>query len=129
MSDKNKTSPMRVLLVDDELTFGEIMKQEARIRGVNLIVCVSLLNPHLLLGQKFDVAIVDFDLGIKTGPELGKELVEVLGNDLPVLLISQKERVQSVGMEWPKNIKAFVNKDKGFKAIMEKALLLCKDSQ
>ena len=120
----NKPTTKRILLVDDELTFGEIMKQEARIRGVNIVVCIYLINTHLLTGQKFDIDIVDFDLGLRTGPELGKELRDVLGGDLPVLLISQKERVESAGMEWPKNIKAFMNKDKGFKAIMEKALEL-----
>jgi len=118
---KNKK---RILLVDDELTFGEIMKQEARIRDISIIVCISLLNPSLLKGQQFDVAIVDYDLGMQTGPELGKELVAVLGEGLPVLLISQKDRVESEGMEWPKNIRRFMNKDAGFKAIMDAALEL-----
>ena len=115
----------RILLVDDELTFGEIMKQEARIRDISIVVCISLLNPGLLKGQKFDAAIVDYDLGMQTGPELGKKLVNVLGNDLPVLLISQKDRVESEGMEWPKNIRKFMNKEAGFKAIIDAALEMC----
>ncbi len=116
----------RILLIDDDSNFGKILKQEAKSKNISLIICLSLNNPELLAGQKFDCAIVDYDLGDRTtGPELGQNLVKVLGA-IPMLLISQKPRTQADGNQWPACIKGFVHKESGHQAIINAALDVCR---
>jgi len=108
----------RLLLVDDDPLFGKILKQEAKKNNISVVVCISLDNPELLAGQKFDAAVVDYDLGNMTGPELGNYLVATLG-EIPILLISGKQREMAADGA---KIKGFVLKEAGYQAILEAAL-------
>lgn len=109
----------RLLLVDDDPLFGKILKQEAKKNNISVVVCISLDNPELLAGQTFDAAVVDYDLGNMTGPELGNYLVATLGK-IPILLVSGKQR-ETVKEA---NIGGFVLKEAGYQAILEAALKL-----
>ncbi len=112
-------SPLTILLVDDDPTFGRIFRENARKRNVSVILCISLDNPELLTGQVFHAAIVDYDLGELTGPELGQELSKLF-NDLPIILISGTDRTDKTG--WPEGVKEFVPKSAGAEAILDAAL-------
>jgi DNA-binding response OmpR family regulator len=106
----------RILLVDDDPLFGRIFKQEAKKQNIAVVVCISLENPELLRGQVFDAAVVDYDLGGMTGPELSEYLAAILGS-IPVLLISAKDRPEvpiPLGC-----LVGFVHKGKGNQAILD----------
>lgn len=121
---ENNTATHTFLLVDDDPTFGRIFRMKAKDRNASVVLCISLDNPELLAGQKFSAAILDYDLGDLTGPQLGHLLATVFDN-LPVVLISGSDR--SAGKtDWPKSVKAFIHKEAGVDAILEAAFAAAK---
>ena len=111
--------PMRFLVVDDDPSFGKIFQKIAKQSNISVIRCVSLSAPEILSGQRFDAAIVDYDLGMKeNGCELAKKLEQVLGN-IPIFLISQTDRRPETGLRWPHCIHGFLNKNVGHQALFD----------
>ena len=79
---------MRILLVDDDPIFRRIMGHHAEREGV-LLTCARSSLDFINDSQKgnFDVAILDYNLGLVNGLELAAHFRK-LGNESPIILIS-----------------------------------------
>lgn len=112
--------PRKIILIDDDSTFQKLLRQSALRMGIELATYPSLAE----LGSvgrltEYDVAIIDYDLGDMTGPEIA-EYTQALLSHLPVVLISGQNR-QPEQKPWPASIKDFVQKSLGHKMILKKA--------
>jgi CheY-like chemotaxis protein len=114
----------RILLVDDDPVFGRILCRVGARSGASVTFCQSLDALGGEPWQRFDAAIVDFDLGTATGIELIRQLERVLG-ELPVILVSQSREVAVPPNQWPRAIRGFLHKSLGPGAILQCALGAC----
>ncbi len=107
----------RILVVDDDPTFGRIMQRAAVYLEADLVFvqCLQDLDPNLL--GSFDVAIVDYDLGSVTGLELARYLDHHVS--VPIVLVSHAERTPN--RQWSDSIHDFVHKSAGAHVIMDAA--------
>lgn len=111
----------RILLVDDDPSFGKILQKIAKQQNISIISCAPLENPQILTQHKWDAAIVDFDLGNTTGIQFASILEKILGN-VPTIIVSQTERGETVGNRWPKSIWGFIPKSAGHLTILDMAV-------
>jgi CheY-like chemotaxis protein len=111
-----KTLP-RLLLVDDDPTFGKIMNRAAEMKGVKITYCKSIDELGALQSWDFDAIIMDYDLGAVTGFELTEYLEKFTKEDVPVILVSQTKQKSS--KHWPNTIREFVHKNLGPFAILD----------
>lgn len=125
MSMDRFQAPERIVLIDDDPTYRRILAHCAAEEGVELDVFESLMDLGSvgLLGR-YDAAIVDYDLGELSGPEIG-EYVSALFRDLPLLLVSSKPR-DDEGSMWPDSIRKFVNKGQGYSYTLMEAVRLAR---
>jgi len=121
---EKSTSP-RCILIDDDPIYNSIMLRCAEQEKIDLEVFSSLIDMGFvgLLGR-YDVAIVDYDLGQMTGLEIAQYLTALFG-DIPMILVSAKERTKKQTI-WPKSIKAFVHKSRGYSSVLKKAKSIVK---
>jgi CheY-like chemotaxis protein len=108
----------RVLLVDDDPLFGKVMQRVAANLHVPLTYVRSLQDLGDPTKQRFDVALLDYDLGSVTGVELA-EYFEHIAQPMPVILISETTRTKN--RRWSESIRDFVHKGLGPFAIMDAA--------
>ncbi len=114
---------IRFLVVDDDPSFGKIFKKIAKESNISVILCESLSEPKILAGQRFDAAIVDYDLGTsESGVVLAEKLKQVLGN-IPIILISQTDRKPEARFKWPHFIRGFMNKNVGHQVLFDAILV------
>ena len=79
-----------ILLIDDDRSFGAILKRSAAKAGLNITVCHDLDGLATQMNSFFAVAIVDYDLGSVTGFEIVKYLENQAWNT-PFVFISQSD--------------------------------------
>ncbi len=117
---KGTTSMPRLLVVDDDPTFGKIMERAASKKSAHVTYCESIEDFGALRNWDYDVVIMDYDLGAVTGFELTTYLEQFTAAQVPVILVSQTQRVKSP--HWPDAIRKFVHKSLGPFAILEAAV-------
>lgn len=115
----------RILLVDDDVTFGKIMKKMASKLDLPLHYVSSANELVHLTGQEFDVGIFDYDLGTITGVQLSDIVEKYLGK-IPVLLVSSYSRIEN--KKWPRVVHGFIPKSQGFHAILAEACKVFEDN-
>lgn len=108
----------RILLVDDDVTFGKIMKKMADRLDLPLLYCSSVNELTSLRKSNYDIGIFDYDLGTVTGLQLSDIVERYLGR-IPVLLVSSYGRIEP--KKWPESVRGFVPKSRGFYAILSEA--------
>ncbi|MBC7532786.1 MAG: response regulator [Oligoflexus sp.] len=117
---QNLGSPVvlrKILLVDDDPTFGKIMKRAAEVRGIALTFCSAIDEVAQHTHEKFDIALIDFNLGAVTGVEFSEYLSRYDFGDLNTIIISQRQ--QTISNEWPANARKFVHKNVGPQMILD----------
>jgi len=114
-------TPPRILVVDDDPSFGRIMLELSKESLVSLTVCTSIGELDTLKRWKFDAAILDYDLGHINGLELAKRLKHHLGK-APIILVSQTQQVETPISRWPSTVKSFIHKSIGHHAILDTAV-------
>ena len=119
------SSAPRVLLVDDDPLFSEVLSALGRGKGIQLTICRSLNELAILsVSVNFDVAIVDQYLDGLYEALTGTEIARLF-RQTPVVLVSQSSeaKIRSLNQsDWPNAIKAFVKKTDGPDAILAVAL-------
>lgn len=109
-----------VLLVDDDPTFGKILKAVCEHHGVSLLYYDKARDAYQHLEESlFDIAIIDYDLGMVNGIQLGNFLERTVGN-VPVILVSALK--MPYGTEWPYPVVKFLQKQDGPTKIVEEVL-------
>ena len=114
-------TPKRFVVIDDDLLFVKILAHAAQEAGVIIDGYASLENVlSESVAEKYDAAIVDYDLGTHTGVQAIKSLQARLGC-MPVLLVSAKPRKTSKLEAWPASVKRFLVKSSGYNQIIDVA--------
>lgn len=112
----------RLVLIDDDPLFGNIMARFAKSRGAEVDYFESVLElESIRSSRRYDAAIVDYDLGNMTGIDVAEQL-GVLFGDIPMVLVSSERRDREEPEAWPGSIKGFVPKQAGFEAILSTTL-------
>lgn len=107
----------KLVLIDDDPLFGNIMVRCARAHGADIDYFSSLMEMGSI-GRlsEYDAAIVDYDLGNMTGIEIA-EYMQVFFGDTPMVLVSSLDRRRDVPVTWPRNVRKFLLKQAGYDAI------------
>lgn len=105
----------RILIVDDDNVFTQILSRAALRKGMQSKLVSNLSDVGHPTSWDFDVAVVDYDLKIVSGVEF-TDYLNHLGASFPIVLVSGRNR-ENDGT-WPTNISGFVCKDKGNDAIL-----------
>ena len=116
-------SQKKLLLIDDDILYGKIMKTVAEKEGIDLDYCRDLRNLHLLTHLKPDVILLDYWLGHANGVMLAT-LDPFFKKDIPILLISENRLLKKSNRKnnWPANIKSFLAKSDGMNEILATAM-------
>ncbi|MBC7531213.1 MAG: response regulator [Oligoflexus sp.] len=110
----------RYVLIDDDPTFRAILLRAAHMYGIQVDVYESLEELGAVgLLSRYDVAIVDYDLGAVNGLEIA-EYLDILCSNTPMILVSAKDRRLNA-RQWPQSIKQFIPKSMGYSYILEQA--------
>ena len=84
MSDK----PIRLLLVDDEAGFLDVLQKRLRKRGLDVMAAISGTEGiQMLRGQDFDVAVLDLKLEDMDGIEV-LQIFKKMVPELPVIMLT-----------------------------------------
>jgi len=117
-----KRAPEKMLVIDDDPAFGQIMKALAEARGIQCDWVPSLES----LGRvgrvgDYDLAILDYFLERFTGGEIA-EYVDVFFSKIPVVIVSSRPDIHAQQRNWPKCVRLFVDKATGARSILDLAL-------
>jgi CheY-like chemotaxis protein len=105
----------RILIVDDDAVFTQILSRAALRRGIQSKAVSNLSDVGHPTSWDFDVAVVDYDLRIVNGIEFTDYLNHFCAQ-IPIVLVSARKRENDGS--WPANIRGFVSKDLGNDAIL-----------
>ncbi len=85
-------SPIRVLLVEDDLMVGAVAAEALEEAGFVVLIAASAEEAEVIFGQEIiDVLFTDIDLGGRDGCDLARRLLKAQP-DLPVVLASGRSR-------------------------------------
>lgn len=120
--------PKKFVLIDDDPTYRATMIRAAQKEGLELEVYDSILDIYatwmeygpLNCKDRYDAAIIDFDLGSTTGVEIAGCLANLFG-DISLVLVSERDRSDQDG-KWPTSIVKFVKKSSGCGTVLREAL-------
>lgn len=111
----------RILVLDDDPTFGAIITRLARSRGWEASWYASLIEMGSFARIKScDLAVIDYFLESFRGDEVA-EYVDTFFAEVPVLIVSAYPVEQELRQRWPAAIKGFVSKALGSEAILAEA--------
>ena len=83
-----EVSPIRVLVVEDDLTIGAVAAEALEEAGFVVLIAASAEEAEIILSQeKIDVLFTDIDLGGRDGCDLAHRALKAQP-DLPVVLAS-----------------------------------------
>jgi DNA-binding NtrC family response regulator len=118
-----KSDRAKIVLIDDDPVYGAVIRRWAELEKVNLDVYNSLDDLGFLgLLSKYDVVIVDYDLGELNGKDVA-DYMATLFNNKPMVMISLVDRSTEI-MNCPSCVKAFMKKSAGYARILDTALKL-----
>lgn len=121
MNDKTTPSVGRLLVIDDDRTFGAIISACAKTRGFEPLYCSSLIDLGSFARiREFDVAVIDYFLGSMQGDEIA-EYVDTFFSEIPVIIVSSKPFGAEEVAKWPSSVRRFIAKSEGPAAIVEAA--------
>jgi len=120
-----ETTAKRFLLIDDDPAFCAIFEHSAKEQGIELHFYTSLLEfGNMRKPIRYDVVILDYDLGEVTGLDAAGYVSGVFGN-IPVVLISASSEGEILPLVQLGSIRQFVQKSSGCHSIIDVAKSLC----
>ena len=85
---KANTAPIRLLLVDDEVEFVNLLAKRLKKRNISTTKAYSGKDGvQLLRGHEFDVVVLDLKMEDMNGMEVLK-IIKMLAPDLPVVMLT-----------------------------------------
>lgn len=116
----------KLLVIDDDRTFGAIMTTVAKAKGFEPFYFTSLIEMGSFARiRDFDLAIIDYYLGSLRGDEIA-EYVDTFFRDIPVMIVSSQDFQPEEISEWPVSVRKFCSKLEGPDAIIETARSILK---
>jgi CheY-like chemotaxis protein len=103
---------MRILAVDDDVDFLEVLRLQFGQAGIDVVTCTSgNAALRLLEEQKFDVAVVDLMMPIMDGNVLCRHIRgKIRHADLPIVMMTHMGNVPFIRAANPGHTIHFVNK-------------------
>ena len=103
---------MRILAVDDDADYLELLENQLAEAGIDLTTCTSGSRAlHLLDQQLFDVVIVDLMMPVMDGRTLARLIRgRPKHADLPIVMMTHMGNVGSIGAARPGDTNHFINK-------------------
>lgn len=118
----NNEKKLKVLLVDDDPSFGYLMTQVAKSMGIDLTHKVSLIElGSFAMIKNFDIAMIDFYLENLRGDEIA-QYVDTFFNDMPIVIVSAHEFDDKSKSKWPPTVKAFLPKAIGPSQLLKRVV-------
>jgi DNA-binding NtrC family response regulator len=109
----------RILIVDDDPLFCRMFERTAEKANIGVHACRTLGEVFPIKSDRtFDVAVIDFCFGDFTA----LQVADLIGKDIPVILVSNLPRADVHFSDWPVNIHSFVQKSSGQQAILDAAI-------
>ena len=122
VSTPNTEKKLKVLLVDDDPSFGYLMARVAKSMGIDLTHKVSLIElGSFAMIKNFDIAMIDFYLENLRGDEIA-QYVDTFFNDIPIVIVSAHEFDDKSKSKWPPTVKAFLPKEIGPSQLLKKVV-------
>jgi DNA-binding response OmpR family regulator len=85
---KTNAAPIKLLLIDDELEFVNLLAKRLEKRAIATTKAYSGKEGiRLLRGQKFDAVVLDLKMADMNGMEVLK-IIKMLAPDLPVIMLT-----------------------------------------
>lgn len=103
---------MRILAVDDDADFLELLEFQFRDAGIDLTTCTSGPRALMLLEQHpFDVVMVDLMMPVMDGRALARHIRgRPRHAGLPIVMMTQMANVSFIAAAGPGDTNHFVNK-------------------
>jgi DNA-binding NtrC family response regulator len=118
----NIEKKLKVLLVDDDPSFGFLMARVAKSMSIELTHKVSLIElGSFAMIKNFDIAMIDFYLENLRGDEIA-QYVDTFFNDIPIVIVSAHEFDDKSKSKWPPTVKAFLPKEIGPAQLLKKVV-------
>lgn len=118
----------RILIIDDDVTFGSILVATAKKNGLDAEAHASLVELGSFARlREFDLAVVDYFLESLRGDEVA-QYADTFFEGLPVIVVSAKEFTAEETARWPAAVREFLAKDKGPQAVIDAALRILGDA-
>lgn len=122
VSTPNTEKQLKVLLVDDDRSFGYLMARVAKTMGIDLTHKVSLIElGSFAMIKNFDIAMIDFYLENLRGDEIA-QYVDTFFNDIPIVIVSAHEFDDKSKSKWPPTVKAFLPKVLGPSQLLKRVV-------
>lgn len=116
----------KIVLVDDDPTFGHIMEAVALSHGLTLTYFQSVREAYRHIEEtRFDIAIIDYDLGQVTGVQFGRHLDRIAGK-VPVVLVSALKMPKET--QWPAPVAHFISKKEDPETVLLEVVRVYQDS-
>lgn len=129
MDKPTQNATNRLLVIDDDRTFGAIISASAKTKGFDPLYCSSLIDLGSFARiREFDVAIIDYFLGSMQGDEIA-EYVDTFFSEIPVIIVSSRPFNDDEVAAWPSSVRRFIAKSQGPTAIVEAARALVNREQ
>jgi len=121
MRDQAKKNGKRMVVIDDDPVFLNIMAAAAKYAGIEHESFGSLdeMGTFTRLGD-YDIAVLDYSLPAMTGVEIA-EYIDIFFDRLPVILVSGSKGVLQAENDLPDCIREFKPKDDGIYGIIKAA--------
>jgi ActR/RegA family two-component response regulator len=117
---------MSLLLVDDDPIYLKVMERAATREGIAVTGCRSIGELEAVaISGVFDAAVVDYYLDGIHSELRGTALASRIGST-PTILVSQKDECVSESDPWPSNVRQYLSKRSGPRAILAAALQMKK---
>lgn len=110
----------KICLIDDDPIFTTVFKKYAESEGFAVDVYGLIVDIKTIERLRYDVIIMDYDLGGVSGEELAECFCH-LGLDVPILMMSFSHREPELSEHWPEKVCGFVHKASGLREILHKA--------
>lgn len=110
-SDKLHSHPKeRVLLIDDDVSYAELVKSYFHENNIHLIHKKELLdlNPIARIST-FPIVILDYHLHFLSGREIAEFVLNISEDDTIIIMISSDDRVKSL---LPEGVNIFFHKSR-----------------
>lgn len=120
MNNDTQKNPIRILLVDDEEGFVQVLAKRMAKRNFHVMTAYSGAEAiQILRGNEFDIAIIDFKMEGIDGIEVLK-VFKMMAPDLPVIILTGHgcETAASEGQKY--GAADYISKPYAFNDLIEK---------
>jgi two-component system OmpR family response regulator len=120
VSDMRNTQKISLLVIDDDPNFCAILRSAAQGLGMEVDIIQDIIELQGVINlPKYDIVVLDFELGAGTGFDVADFVTSLSGN-VPIVMVTGKNLEQIPMQKSPKSINSYISKSEGFQSILRK---------